>query len=152
MVKNPPAMQETWVWSWVGKIPWIREWQSTLVFLLGEPPWTEEPGGLQSMGSQRVGHDWVTKHSTPQSLVPGWAHDPGWAHPALFIRAQWLFGRGRWLQSYYSSPRHYTLLGGVLCLVAQSCPWTVAFQALCDPRVANVSRIAGVFLLSHQGS
>ena len=27
------------------------------VFLPGEPPWTEEPGGLQSMGSQRVGHD-----------------------------------------------------------------------------------------------
>ena len=25
-------------------------------------PWTEEPGGLQSMGSQRVRHDWVTKH------------------------------------------------------------------------------------------
>ena len=24
-------------------------------------PWTEEPGGLQSMGSQRVGHDWATK-------------------------------------------------------------------------------------------
>ena len=28
-------------------------------------PWTEEPGGLWSIGSQRVGHDWVTKHSTP---------------------------------------------------------------------------------------
>ena len=27
-------------------------------------PWTEEPGGLQSMGLQRVGYDWVTKHST----------------------------------------------------------------------------------------
>ena len=27
-------------------------------------PWTEEPAGLQSMGSQRVGHDYVTKHST----------------------------------------------------------------------------------------
>ena len=27
-------------------------------------PWTEEPGGLQSLGSQRVGHDWATKHST----------------------------------------------------------------------------------------
>ena len=25
-------------------------------------PWTEEPGGLQSMGSHRVGHDWVTEH------------------------------------------------------------------------------------------
>ena len=31
--------------------------QPTPVFLLGESPWTEEPGQLQSMGSQRVGHD-----------------------------------------------------------------------------------------------
>ena len=29
-------------------------------------PWTKEPGGLQSMGSERVGHDWVTEHSTIQ--------------------------------------------------------------------------------------
>ena len=36
---------------------WRREGQPTPVFLPGEPPWTEEPGGLQSMGSQRVGHD-----------------------------------------------------------------------------------------------
>ena len=42
---------------WVGKIPWRREWQPTQVFLPGESPWTEEPGRLQSMGSQRVGHD-----------------------------------------------------------------------------------------------
>ena len=32
------------------------------MFLPGESPWTEEPGGLQSMGSQRVSHDWTTKH------------------------------------------------------------------------------------------
>ena len=38
---------------WVGKIPWSR----TPVFLPGESSWTEVPGGLQSMGSQRVGHD-----------------------------------------------------------------------------------------------
>ena len=42
---------------WVAKILWRREWKPTLVFVLGESPWTEEPGGLQSMGSQRVGHD-----------------------------------------------------------------------------------------------
>ena len=42
---------------WVGKIPWKRKWQPTPVFLPGEFPWTEEPGGLQSTGSQRVGHD-----------------------------------------------------------------------------------------------
>ena len=45
---------------WVGKIPWRRAWQTTPVFLPGESPWTEEPGRLQSMESQRVGHDWAS--------------------------------------------------------------------------------------------
>ena len=43
--------------SWVWKIPWRKKWQPTPVFMPRESPWTEEPGGLQSMGSQRVGHD-----------------------------------------------------------------------------------------------
>ena len=47
---------------WVGKTPWRRAWQPTPVFLPGESPWTEEPGGLQSMGSRRVGHNRETKH------------------------------------------------------------------------------------------
>ena len=42
---------------WVRKIPWRRAWQPTPVVSPGESPWTEEPGGLQSMGSQRIGHD-----------------------------------------------------------------------------------------------
>jgi len=42
----------------VRKTPWRRAWQPTPVFLPGESPWTEEPGGLQSMGSLRVRHDW----------------------------------------------------------------------------------------------
>ena len=33
--------------SWVGKIPWRRAWQPTPVFLPGESPWTEKPGGLR---------------------------------------------------------------------------------------------------------
>ena len=36
LVKNPPAMWETWVQSWVGKLPWRRTWQLTPVFLPGE--------------------------------------------------------------------------------------------------------------------
>ena len=48
---------------WVGKIPWRREWQSTPVFLL----WTEEPGGLQSMGLQSLGHNLATKQQTTHS-------------------------------------------------------------------------------------
>ena len=34
---------------WVGKIPWKMAWQPTPVFFPGKSPWTEEPGGLQSM-------------------------------------------------------------------------------------------------------
>ena len=37
--------------------PWRRKWQLTPIFLPGKIPWTEKSGGLQSMGSQRVGHD-----------------------------------------------------------------------------------------------
>ena len=51
-----------WFSPWVGKIPWRRTWQPTPVFLSGESPWTEKPGGLQFMGSQRFGHDWMSKH------------------------------------------------------------------------------------------
>ena len=42
---------------WVRKSPWRRTWQPTLVFLPGKSPWTEEPGRLQAMRSQRVGPD-----------------------------------------------------------------------------------------------
>ena len=68
MVKNPPGFD-----PWVGKIPWRRAWQPTPVFLPGESPWTEEPGGLQSTGSQRVRHNWATKHRARhciQHLLP----------------------------------------------------------------------------------
>ena len=48
---------------WVGEIPWSRKWEATLVFLPGKIPWTEEPSRLQSMGLQRVRHDWATEHT-----------------------------------------------------------------------------------------
>ena len=43
---------------WVGKIPWRWKWQLASSILAWKIPWTEEPGGLQSMGSQRVRHKW----------------------------------------------------------------------------------------------
>ena len=51
------AMWETQVDPWVRRIPWRRAWPPTPVFLAWKIPWTEEPGGRQSMGSQRVRHD-----------------------------------------------------------------------------------------------
>ena len=47
----------------IGKISWRRAWQPTSVLLPRESPWTEKPGRLQSMGSQRVGYSWANKHS-----------------------------------------------------------------------------------------
>ena len=62
MVKNPSAMQETWVRALCWKDP-LEEGMATYSSILAWGiPWTEEPGGLQSMGSQRVGHDQATKH------------------------------------------------------------------------------------------
>ena len=42
---------------WVKKISWRRVWQPTPVFLLGESPWTEEPGRVQSIDLHIVGHN-----------------------------------------------------------------------------------------------
>ena len=61
VVKNPPAKQETGLNPWFRMIPWRREWQPTPIFLPGEFSQTEEPGGLQPMGSQRVGHVLATE-------------------------------------------------------------------------------------------
>ena len=57
-----PATWEPGFNPWVQKIPWRRAWQPTPVFLPGESPWIDEPGGLQCIGSQTVGHNWATKH------------------------------------------------------------------------------------------
>ena len=53
MVKDLPAMWETWV----GKIPLEKGMDTHPGILAWRIPWTEEPGMLQSMGSQRGGHD-----------------------------------------------------------------------------------------------
>ena len=63
MVKNLPAMQEIHVWS-LGREDALERGIATHSRILAwRIPWTDKPGGLQSMGSQRVRHDWDTKHT-----------------------------------------------------------------------------------------
>ena len=57
LVKNMPAMQETQVQSLGGEDPLEKEMATHTNTLAWKILWTEEPGGLQSMGSQRVRHD-----------------------------------------------------------------------------------------------
>ena len=54
IVKNPPAMQETQVRSLGWEDPLEEEMATHSSILAWRIPWTKEPGGLQSMGSQRV--------------------------------------------------------------------------------------------------
>ena len=57
MVNNPPAMQETLVQSLGQEDPLEKEMATHSSTLAWRIPWTEDPGWLQSMGSQRVRHD-----------------------------------------------------------------------------------------------
>ena len=57
MVKYLPEMQEMWVQSLGQEDPLEKGMATQSSVLAWRSPWTEEPGGLQTMGSQRVGHD-----------------------------------------------------------------------------------------------
>ena len=57
MIKNPPEMQESQVQSLDREDPLEEEMATHCSILAWRIPWTEKPGGLQSMGFQRVQHD-----------------------------------------------------------------------------------------------
>ena len=57
MVKNLPTMQQIWVRSLGQEDPLEKGMATHCSILAWRIPWTEEPGGLQPVGSQRVGHD-----------------------------------------------------------------------------------------------
>jgi len=86
---------------WVGKIPWRRAWQPTLVFLPGESPWTEEPDGLQSMGLQsQTGLKQLSTYACPSFCFPSTLRlespQPTTSHP----------GHSWSLSSHYGPQRH----------------------------------------------
>ena len=62
-------MQEMQVRSLGQEDPLEKEMATHSSILAWEIPWTEEPGGLQSMVSQRVGQDWATEHSLTHTFI-----------------------------------------------------------------------------------
>ena len=72
MVKNLPAMQETQFNLWVGNIPLEKEMATHSSIFAWRISRTEELGGLQSMGSQRVGYDSTANthtHTLPRAVA-----------------------------------------------------------------------------------
>jgi len=89
-LKRLPAMRETWILS-LGQEDLLEKEMATHSSILAwRIPWTEEPGGLQSTGSQRVGHDWAISltHSVYmcQFQSPNSSHSPypRHAHTSVF--------------------------------------------------------------------
>ena len=72
-VKNLPAMHETWqetqVWSLGQEDPLEKKMAAWASILAWRNPWAEEPGGLQSLASQRVGHNLVIEHGHALKLL-----------------------------------------------------------------------------------
>ena len=93
MVKNLPTLQETWVQSLGWEDP-LEKWMPTHSNILAwRIPWTKEPGGLQSLASQRVRHNWATKwahtctHTHTPTPTPTHTHTQVWVlylSPNLF--------------------------------------------------------------------
>ena len=69
MVKNLPAKQETWIQSLSWEDNLEKETATHSSIFAWEIPWTEEPGRLQPMESQRVKHDLVTKQQQKYFIV-----------------------------------------------------------------------------------
>ena len=86
MVKNLPAMLKTQIRSLGQEDPLEKGTATHSSILAWRIPWTEEPGGLQSIGSQRVRYNWVTNTHALASLVAQLAKNPPamwetWVHP-----------------------------------------------------------------------
>ena len=71
-VKNLPAMQETQVWSLGQKDTLEKGMAIHSSILAWRIPWKEEPGGLQPVELQRVGHDLATTATTTNSSILAW--------------------------------------------------------------------------------
>ena len=73
-------MWETWVQSLAREDLLEKEMATHSSILAWRIPWTEEPGELQSMGSQRVRYDLATKPPPPRRVLMGWENvDKSWA-------------------------------------------------------------------------
>ena len=77
MVKNLPAMQKTWVRSLGWKDPQEEEMAIYSSILAWKIPWTEEPGGLHSIGLHRVGHNYIAQTKEEELWLGHWGEVQG---------------------------------------------------------------------------
>ena len=128
MVKNLPAMQKTQVLALGWKDPWRRAWHSSI--LAWRIPWIEEPGRLQCMGSQRIGHDWITNTSRKISKGQSWFQKVTDMIPGIWsLREHSLTRYGWWI---YTQSKRQCLWG---------CVCTQAYRMACSGKINTTFRM-----------
>ena len=128
MVKRLSAVQDTWVWSLGWEDPLEKEMATHSSILAWKMPWMEEPGRLQSMGLQRVWHDWGTSLSPDSSvskesacgaadrgdtgLIPRSGRSPGEGNgnPLQYTCLENPMDRGAWLATVHGVAESRTQL------------------------------------------
>ena len=119
VVKNLPAMQETWVWSLGQEDPWRREWQPTPVFLPGEFHGWRSLAGYSPWGSQSVIYSLVTNTFSVYVFI--------WLHQV------WVVAWGIFVESFRISCCDTQILylwpvGSVVaCGISCSVAWSILF-------------------------
>ena len=116
-VKHLPTVQEIRVQSLGKEDPLEKEMATHSRTVAWKIPWTEEPGRLQSIGSQRVGHEWVTSLSYSQRGLPRWRY---WKRNCLPVQEMqetqvWSLGREDDLEEGMATPSS---------ILAWGIPWT----------------------------
>ena len=112
MVKNLPAMQQTWVPSLGRKEPLAEGMANHSSILAWRVSWIEEPGGQLSRGLQRVRPDWATKHILDLQCCVGFSFTAKWFSYILHIHISILFQilfPSRLLQNIEQSSLCYTV-------------------------------------------
>ena len=119
VVKNPPAMQETQVRSLGWEDPREERMATHSSILDWRIPWTEAPGGLQSTGSQRAGHDWsdLSMAWLTTIAIKLWTDDQEKMCGALLLHRVWRFATP-WTAAHQAPPSVGILQARILEWVA----------------------------------
>ena len=166
-------MRETWVQSLGREDPLEKEMATHFSILAWRIPWTEEPGGLQFMGSERVGHYWV-EIQLPTAALCGFRFiHCFWVHVSQFSSISRFQSRkleGKWKLSFVlpqvpSPPPHHpmktsllafallhSVLKGQICLLLQVFPDTLLLHSTPLCCFSSFWAISGLKVTSSSGN